>query len=361
MSEALAEVEEFGRLFKSEVRGSLDPEDRPRLLELSERLRRLIDGASGTSALPLDTMSMSGQDALREILGEDAPESPKKGEEDEDDLLAAMPDLPLGGAVSFDDDDYGDLLDEAIGGRAQSFVDLPDEIARSVSSKDRNKLRAVRTDLRSGYTPPVQRGYLTDYFGSIEPVASGDVSSGRAVRAAGGQLDLPPEVATYFGVHAVETEPEPDPLANIDFSRPPPPATGPTRPLVEEAPLAPGETPPRPIAIYLLTGAVRKGESKKLEPETGFVKYMIVRGMPETRLPVREVREIHFAPHPGIPLVPAEGQRLTVTLSNDQRLTGFSPDYAPGVAFMRVVPDPRPHNIDYVWIPAWAVKGVQLG
>lgn len=360
MSEAAARVDEFCRLYRSELRGSLDDEDRPRLLELTEQLRELIDGASGTSALPLDKVSMSGQDALREILGDQAEDKPKPSPEDDDDLLAALPDLPLGGAISFDDEDYGDLLDDAVGGaRAQSFVDLPSEVASAVSSRDRGKLRAVRTDLPSGYTPPVQRGYLADYFGSIEPAPVKDVTSGRAVRAAGGQLDVPSEVLTYFGVQAVETEPEPDPLANIDFSRPPPPAAAPSR--VSEPPLAPGESPPRPIAIYLLTGAVRKGETKKLDPETGFVKYMIVRGMPETRLPAREVREIHFAPHPGIPLLPPGGQRLTVTLSNGQRLTGFSPDYAPGVTWMNVIPDPRPHNIDYIWIPAWAVQGVQLG
>lgn len=360
MVEALAEVDEFCRLYRSELRGSLDDEDRPRLLELTERLRRAIDGASGTKALPLDQVSMSGQDALREILGEQADDKPKNATEDEDDLLAAMPDLPLGGAISFDDEDYGDLLDDAVGGpRARSFVDLPEDVANAVSSRDRGKLRAVRTDLPSGYTPPVQRGYLSDYFGSIEPVAAAGVSSGRAVRAAGGQIDVPSEVLTYFGVQAVETEPEPDPLANVDFSRPPPPAPAAAR--APEPQLAPGETPPRPIAIYLLTGAVRKGETKKLEPETGFVKYMIVRGMPETRLPVREVREIHFAPHPGIPLMPVSGQRMSVTLTNGQRLTGFSPDYAPGVAAMNVIPDPRPHNIDFIWIPAWAVQGVQLG
>lgn len=360
MTESLLQIDEFCRLYKSELRGSLDEEDRPRLLELAEKLRGAIDGASGTKARPMDQLSMGGQDAMAEILGQSGmePEQTKKVDDD-DDLLAAMPDLPLGGAVSFDDDAYGDLLDEEFGGRAQAFVDLPEEVAQSVSKKDRGKLRAVRTNLSSGYTPPVQRGYLSDYFGELEPMAVGGTPS-RAVRAAGGHLELMPEVAVYFGVQAVDTEPEPDPLANIDFSKPPP-APPPVAAGPAEEPLAPGESPPRPISIYLMTGAVRKGETRKLEPETGFVKYRIVRGMPDTRLPVREVREIHFAPVDGIPPMPATGQRMTITLVNGQRISGFSPDYAPGVTAMHVAPDPRPHNLDFIWLPAWSVKEIQLG
>jgi hypothetical protein len=166
-------------------------------------------------------------------------------------------------------------------------------------------------------------------------------------------------VALYFGVEAIDTEPEPDPLANVDFSKPPP-VPPPVNPYEERTSLAPGETPPRPISIILLTGAVRKGETSKLDPDSGFLKYRIVRGMPESRLPVREIREIHFSPMDGVPPMPAEGQRMTITLVNDQRLTGFSPDYAPGVNAINVVPDPRPHNIDFIWLPSWAVKAIQL-
>jgi hypothetical protein len=39
---------------------------------------------------------------------------------------------------------------------------------------------------------------------------------------------------------------------------------------------------------------------------------------------------------------------------------GVSPDYAPGVTAMTLIPDDRRGNVERIWVPAWSVKAIQL-
>jgi hypothetical protein len=49
-----------------------------------------------------------------------------------------------------------------------------------------------------------------------------------------------------------------------------------------------------------------------------------------------------------------------VLLANDRQIAGYTPDYVEGGAALTVIPEPRRPNLDRVWIPAWAVKAIDL-
>ena len=47
-------------------------------------------------------------------------------------------------------------------------------------------------------------------------------------------------------------------------------------------------------------------------------------------------------------------------LVNDKQVSGVTNDYEEGAMSLTVVPEPRRGNIDRIWVPAWAVKGIEI-
>ena len=58
---------------------------------------------------------------------------------------------------------------------------------------------------------------------------------------------------------------------------------------------------------------------------------------------------------------PPAGERMIITLINDKRVVGLTNDYREGGDALTLVPDPRRGNIDRIWIPASAVKAIEMG
>ena len=113
--------------------------------------------------------------------------------------------------------------------------------------------------------------------------------------------------------------------------------------------------------IHMLEGGVKKGEIKVFDPSLGTVQVRLASNpTKESEIDLADVLAIFFGPQQGKEPEKAIGERLMVQLINDRRIGGLSPDYAPGVSSMKLVPDPRRGNIDYIWIPASSVKEIQL-
>jgi hypothetical protein len=77
-------------------------------------------------------------------------------------------------------------------------------------------------------------------------------------------------------------------------------------------------------------------------------------------VPVVDVLAIFFGLARGEVATEATGTPMTVKLSNDRDVSGISPDYAEGADSLMIVPNPRRGSVDHIWIPAGAVKSIQL-
>ena len=139
------------------------------------------------------------------------------------------------------------------------------------------------------------------------------------------------------------------------------PKTIPMRPLTYSI----QEEAPRPECtdiIHLLSGRVLKGFVENFDASLKTVKLLL--RTPNNNIEsvdISEVLVIFFGGRPGESQSTPTGQRLVLTLSNERKLSGMSPDYKAGGRSLTVIPDIRRSGIDRVWIPAWSVKTIELG
>ncbi len=85
------------------------------------------------------------------------------------------------------------------------------------------------------------------------------------------------------------------------------------------------------------------------------------RGSDPREVRLDEILVIFFGRRPELPPSERSGPRVQVTLANDRRVTGFSPDYQPHGSALTVIPEVDRGGVDRVWIPAWSVKALAVG
>lgn len=231
--------------------------------------------------------------------------------------------------------------------------------ALELSTQDRSKLNAVKMeDLpKSGYTPPALPAFMADYYSdSLVParISTTDLPS-QAVSADGESIDLQQEVKVLLGL---EKPAEPEPAAPISVGVTP--VGTPRRAADRAATQAP---PPRgvQVIVHLMAGGTQRGRIDGFEPASGKIELLDKDpSRPATEMQLDKVLAIFFGTTRGAPATQPAGTGLIVKLTNDRQVTGLSPDYTEGGDSLTLVPNPRRGSIDRIWVPAWAVKSIEL-
>ncbi len=234
-----------------------------------------------------------------------------------------------------------------IGGLAQ-------ELNASLGKTDAKKIRDISTaDLpRSLYTPSSMPAFMSDYYDDdLVPTSTSDLAGGvptTAVLADGTEVDLMDEVKVLFGLA------EPAPSVPAVPERPEHVAVRPARrPSVAAPQLG------RPTIVHFVAGGTRRGEIAPFEPTSGKLCFVEKDGSIE-EVPLGQVLAIFFGLLKGEAPSEPSGDRMIITLINDKRVVGLTDDYREGGEALTLVPDPRRGNIDRIWIPASAVKALEL-
>lgn len=223
----------------------------------------------------------------------------------------------------------------------------------TLGEQDQGKLRQVGVDRipQSAYTPPATPSYLADYYdASVVPAKVSTSDLPRAVVTAdGGSVDLDREVRVLLG---------------LERPRPPPakPAGGAARsagaPAAAAAPVA---RPGVQAIVHLMAGGTQRGRIAAFDPDADEIELLGRRAEdPTQHIPMEEVMALFIGPKRGQAPREASGVALQVVLTNDRSITGRSDDYEEGGAALTLVPEPRRGNIDRIWIPAWAVKSLEM-
>lgn len=254
--------------------------------------------------------------------------------------------------------------------------------ALELSVKDRAKLKGeIRLeDLpRSAYTPSIAPTFLGDWYDDDVLPFAGATDVPRSMRS--GDLVVPAEVRVLFGLGEPGAAPEPS--RSLRGSEPhaipvEAPRTRPEPPASPAPPAAPAPHPPRaslppatsvsassplrgrPVIVHLMTGSVRRGQLEQFEPSRGELSLVQDDGTVE-RLPLDGVLAVFFAMIKGEEVARTGGQRVVVRLVNDRQVVGITRDYREGGDSLTISPEQRRGNVDRIWIPAWAVKEIQLG
>ncbi|MBI4820153.1 MAG: hypothetical protein HY791_28010 [Deltaproteobacteria bacterium] len=348
MSELVTAIETFADLTVRRFRGQLQSEHKAQLTELETLLRGNIQGARGGPK----KAPAAKPDASHAAAAHPAAAHP------------AHPSAPQPVAAQH-------VAAEPVRARAGP----PTPAMPAMSAKDAKKVRSVNAPAASGYTPPVSF-LFSDYFGAeLAPAARGAPSGART--ADGTAVELSKEAQLFYGVQPPALvltpidEPAPIPLTPIDpvpvtpipvvTPAPqmgiPPPMSGMPVGMPQPTPI-PQLTPRAPQAVvHLMEGGHRRGDLVNIDLAGGVVS-LLAAGKPDL-VPMSSVLTVFVAPAPGTQSRQSVGQGLVVTLINGREVSGRSADYAPGVQAMTIVPDQR-GKVDYIWVPAWAVKGIRL-
>lgn len=242
--------------------------------------------------------------------------------------------------------------------------------ALELSTQDKSKLNAVGAGAipKSSYTPPALPAFMADYYSdSLVPakLTTADVPK-QAVSATGDTLDLQHEVRVLLGLErpagggaqigpAVSAAPSPS------AERPAPSVERPAPGATPAPSVAPAGPPSQQVIVHLIAGGTQRGRIQSFEPKTGQLQLIGKDpSAPPTPLDLRDVLAVFFGPEPGKPATVPSGTRLTVKLNNERQISGVSKDYSEGGDSLTVVPSPRRGNLDHIWIPAWAVKAIEL-
>lgn len=239
-----------------------------------------------------------------------------------------------------------------------------------MTPQDAQKLHAVSTrDIpTSHYTPPAGHPFLSDYYDEdlVPALVDGTESVTEVVDPTGATMDLDREVRLLLGI---------DPLVR------PGPATVPDRPVRPSADsTVSGPAQPAPpaqptsgaaassmeaagmkVIIHRLSGEPLRGVLTAFDPTAPELEIIERTHKQPFRIATRDVLAIFYGARRGHPMVEAQGHRLIVQLTNGRHVRGCSPDYTAGAAALTLVPEPRRGNIDYIWVPAWAVQGIDYG
>ena len=236
-------------------------------------------------------------------------------------------------------------------------------LEQALSSTDKLKLSSVKVeDLpKSTYTPPSVPAYMADYYSdSLVParVSTSDLPT-TVVSATGETLDLDREVRVLLGLDRPEAEEAPGapPLKEVVSVRGAP-ARAASRPARAASTSAPAGVQ---VIVHLIAGGTQRGRVDAFDPKA---PELLLLGKdadhPPTPVPLRGVLAIFFGTRRGASPSAPMGTSLVVQLVNDRQISGRSPDYAEGRDSLTLVPEPRRGAIDHIWVPAWAVKAIEL-
>ena len=249
-----------------------------------------------------------------------------------------------------------------------------------LSKEDAGKVQQIEKAVRpSGYTPSVNPYFLDDYYTtniSLEEYPKGSQPTKVKASSADSTVQLRQEERLLFGMANAEVI-DPNAPVSLDPSALQPVAAPPqaavqaqnepaqarvaTGPAPKFGPSTPGAkaapTKTENIAtVHMLVGGSQRVQIQNFDPNNPVLT--VSNGNAETTLKLRDVMAIFFEnPNPN---VPETGQKLVVTLKNDREMMGTSFDYAPGVKAMHIVPHSKRGQVSYVWVPAWAVKGIRF-
>jgi hypothetical protein len=261
------------------------------------------------------------------------------------------------------------------------------EQALELSREDKKKLGEVKLESlpKSSYTPPRVPAFMADYYSdTLVPakISTTDLPS-QAVSPSGESMDLALEVRILLGLEHPNKLEHPSKPTQAEPGRrgvepPSRPAAGPAARAPNDpegagggaarrpasgpaaAPAAPQpETRGVPVIVHLMAGGTQRGRLERFDPKTGRLELLGRSGEAEP-MPLDQVLAVFFGARVGGGSTDATGAALLVKLVNDRQVSGLSPDYNAGGDALTLVPEPRRGNIDHIWVPAWAVKSIEL-
>jgi hypothetical protein len=355
LSDPVAAIQEFVTLSILRHRGELPQDDRWRLETLEDVLRDLIEGArpaprriENPSAVTGSQGSGPNVEPAKLVVSRSAPGS--------------QPAPQIAPAVVLSREDL-ELLD--------IDMDAPVEAAPPIrlSDSDLAKVSEVGSNEvpPSSYTPSVAPCYLEDYYTTnLELLACAPPDAPSSVRSAGGEnLELLQEARMLLGLENADQRKPARAVVTRSASgvAPPAPVVAPAVPSYAPPPAtpttAPGPGQGTPATVHLIAGGFRRGDLIGFEPPAGAIAIRTPQGA--QTFPLNQVLAVFFGLARGAEPTPASaGHNLIVKLVNDRELTGVSPDYAPGVVAITLLPHDRRGNTDRIWVPAWAVKEIHF-
>lgn len=305
----VALIQEFVGLAMSRRKHALPTEERERMEVLDASLRDLIDGAKVAPKRIANPTAAPGS----------APSAPAR---------VAAPKASMASALT-------DALE--------------------MSTQDQSKIRNVATVPKSGYTPPRTPAFMQDYFSEdLVPVAvTGDVMVADVVDPSGESIDLDREARVLLGLERPPPPPVAAPVIHASrASSPVPAARAASR---ADTPATTGT----PVIVHMMAGGTQRGQIDGFDPSSGSLRMHLKNGRVDV-VSLEDVLAIFFGQSRGQESPEPSGTSLIVKLINDRQVSGLSPDYREGADALTVVPTPRRGNIDHIWVPAWAVKAIEL-
>ena len=351
MANATQAIEEFVALSIDRRRGKLPLSERPRLEALEDVLRDMIDGAH---AAPRKLENPSAAGNRTRTRPEVAPAKIQ------------------------------------VARRTKSGHEVPSPAATEpeikLSSTDEAKVTSVKKDERpSGYTPSVQPCFLGDYYNAglslAEKLGSQTPTKIRSSDEEA-QVQLGEEARLLLGLKDAQIAGEEAPVTLNPSDLQPVPLEPEAIQAVPAAPAAPQRArrtsttaaptfgPSNPsksssssgsggealVTIQFIAGGSKRGTLQNFDPSQATLQ--LVANQTSETITLRDALAIFF--QKSSQPIAATGSKLVVTLINDRELGGVSPDYAPGVAAMHIVPNDQRGQVQYIWVPAWAVKAIRF-
>lgn len=341
-SETRALLEEFVGLAMARRRHAVSSDAKARMHSLENRLRDVVDGARPAP---------KALDNPRPVV-----------------------DLPDVAPAQIEVSPSAEAPSTPTGAKPLNLDAFADQIP--LSATDAAKTNDIVVDRQNNtYTPPKAPAFMLDYYAEdLVPAAVGPQQRPtKVVNVEGRPGALPREARTLLGIGLPSRAPDGSASERAGAASSVaglPTGADALRTDVENPPLAAplpvvqpstARPPTGPQAVvYLLDGSPVRGVVPNFDPSGESIE-LVERGKtnPAT-IEMSRVMAVFLRVQAGRPATPAEGSPVTVRLKNDREVSGVTPDYQPGAMSLTVVPEPRHGNVDRVWIPAWAVKAIEM-
>ncbi len=233
--------------------------------------------------------------------------------------------------------------------------------ALELSLKDKSKLSSITSDMlpKSSYTPPAVPTFMADYYSdALVParISTADLPV-QAVDSDGQTVDLDREVRVLLGL---ERPAEPEPAAAVQVASAAPAARAAPARANTPAPAAPPAKGVQAI-VHIIAGGTLRGRIDGFDPKAAELSLLNKDpSRPAKPVPMREILAIFFGLGRGETPSEPVGTALVVKLVNERDVRGISPDYSEGGDALTIVPTPKRGSVDRIWIPAGAVKAIEL-
>jgi len=232
--------------------------------------------------------------------------------------------------------------------------------ALELSLKDKSKLSSITADMlpKSSYTPPAVPTFMADYYSdALVParISTADLPV-QAVDSEGQTVDLDREVRVLLGLER-PAEPQAAPVVQAAAA----PAVRAAAPRATTP--APAAPPPKGVQaiVHIIAGGTLRGRIDGFAPKAAELNLLHKDpSRPAKTVPMREILAIFFGLGRGETPSEPMGTAMVVKLVNDRDVRGISPDYSEGGDALTIVPTPKRGSVDRIWIPAGAVKAIEL-